>query len=191
MSPWDSFDVTFRVFARKCVAIMMTDIEKLYERYAGDVRRFALYLCGDVAMADEITSDTFMRAWMAAGRIRQPTVKSYLFSIARNAYIDLLRRAARHTQLDEKMPDTRISAQTQMEQSEEVRAVLAALQQLPEIDRTVLLMRTLDEMPYEEIAETLGIAVVTAKVKVHRARLKLMQTRQAWREAVPAAGAKP
>jgi RNA polymerase sigma-70 factor (ECF subfamily) len=69
--------------------------------------------------------------------------------------------------------------------------VLAALQQLPEIDRTVLLMRTLDEMPYEEIAETLGIAVVTAKVKVHRARLKLMQTRKAWREVVPAAGAKP
>ena len=170
---------------------MMTDIEKLYERYAGDVRRFALYLCGDVAMADEITSDTFMRAWMAAGRIRQPTVKSYLFSIARNAYIDLLRRAARHTQLDEKMPDTRISAQTQMEQSEEVRAVLAALQQLSEIDRTVLLMRTLDEMPYEEIAETLGIPVVSAKVKVHRARLKLMQTRQAWREVVPAAGVKP
>jgi hypothetical protein len=47
-------DVTFRVFARKCVAIMMTDIENLYECYAGDVRRFALYLCGDVAMADEI-----------------------------------------------------------------------------------------------------------------------------------------
>jgi len=46
-------------------------------------------------------------------------------------------------------------------------------------------------MPYEEIAETLGIAVVTAKVKVHRARLKLMQTRQAWREIVPATGAKP
>jgi RNA polymerase sigma-70 factor (ECF subfamily) len=169
----------------------MTDIENLYECYAGDVRRFALYLCGDVAMADEITSDTFMRAWMAADRIRQATVKSYLFTIARNAYTDLLRRAARHTQLDENMRDTRISAQTHMEQSEEVRTVLAGLQQLPEIDRTVLLMRTLDEMPYEEIAETLGIPVVTAKVKVHRARLKLMQIRQAWREIVPAAGEKP
>jgi RNA polymerase sigma-70 factor (ECF subfamily) len=128
---------------------------------------------------------------MAAGRIRQPTVKSYLFTIARNSYTDLLRRATRHTQLDENMRDTRISAQTQMEESAEVRAVLAALQQLPEMDRTVLLMRALDEMPYEEIAETLGIPVVTAKVKVHRARLKLMQTRQAWREIVPAAGAKP
>ncbi len=169
----------------------MTDIEKLYERYAGDVRRFALYLCGDVAMADEITSDTFVRAWMASDRIRQPTVKSYLFTIARNVYTDLLRRSARHTELDETMPDTRTSAQTQMEQSAEVRVVLAALQQLPEMDRTVLLMRALDEMPYEEIAETLGIPVVTAKVKVHRARLKLMQTRQAWRELVPAAGEKP
>jgi RNA polymerase sigma-70 factor, ECF subfamily len=169
----------------------MTDIENLYERYAGDVRRFALYLCGDAVMADEITSDTFVRAWLAAGRIRQPTVKSYLFTIARNAYTDLLRRAARHTQLDERMPDTRISAQTQMEQTAEVRAVLEALQQLPEMDRTVLLMRTLDEMPYEEIAEALGIPVATAKVKVHRARVKLMQTRQAWRDIVPAPGVKP
>lgn len=169
----------------------MTDIENLYGRYAGDVRRFALYLCGDAVMADEITSDTFVRAWMAAGRIRQPTVKSYLFTIARNAYTDLLRRAARHRQLDENMPDTRISTQTQMEQTAEVRAVLAALQQLPEMDRTVLLMRALDEMPYEVIAETLGITVVTAKVKVHRARLKLMQTRQAWRELIPAPGKKP
>jgi RNA polymerase sigma-70 factor (ECF subfamily) len=166
----------------------MTDIENLYEHYAGDVRRFALYLCGDVVMAEEITSDTFMRAWMAAGRIRQPTVKSYLFTIARNAYIDLLRRAARHTQLDENMPAGQISAQTQMEQSAEVREVLAALQQLPEMDRAVLLMRALDEMPYEEIAETLGIPVVRARVKVHRARLKLMQSRQAWREVVPASG---
>jgi RNA polymerase sigma-70 factor (ECF subfamily) len=51
-------------------------------------------------------------------------------------------------------------------------------------------MRALDEMPYEEIAETLGIPMVTAKVKVHRARLKLMQIRKAWGEVVPATGAK-
>jgi RNA polymerase sigma-70 factor (ECF subfamily) len=78
-----------------------------------------------------------------------------------------------------------------MELTAEVREVLAALQQLPEMDRTVLLMRVLDEMPYEEIGETLGIAVVSAKVKVHRARLKLMQIRKTSREVVPATGAKP
>ena len=169
----------------------MTDIESLYKLYAADVRRFALFLSGDQVMADEITSDTFVRAWLARQRIRQPTVKSYLFAIARNVYRDMQRREARHTELDEHMTDKRISAQTHMEQSEEVRAVLTALQQLPEMDRTVLLMRALDEMPYEEIAETLGIPAVTAKVKVYRARLKLMQTRQAWREVIPSAGAKP
>ena len=58
------------------------------------------------------------------------------------------------------------------------------------MDRTALLMRALDEMPYEEIAETLGIPVVTAKVKVYRGRLKLMQTRQAWAQVISSAGAK-
>jgi len=169
----------------------MTDIESLYQRYAPDVRRFALFLSGDPVMADEITSDTFVSAWLARERIRQPTVKSYLLAIARNLYRDMQRREARHTELDEHMTDKRISAQTHMEQSAEVRAVLAELQQLPEMDRTVLLMRALDEMPYEEIAETLGIPVATAKVKAYRARLKLMQTRQAWREVIPSTGAKP
>jgi len=169
----------------------MTDIESLYQRYAPGVRRFALFLSGDPVMADEITSDTFLSAWLARDRICQPTVKSYLFAIARNLYRDLQRRQVHHTELDEHMADKRISAQTHMEQTAEVCAVLAALQQLPELDRTALLMRALDEMPYEEIAEALGIPVVTAKVKVYRARLKLMQTRQAWGEVISSAGAKP
>ena len=169
----------------------MTDIESLYQRYAPDVRRFALFLSGDPVMADEITSDTFVSAWLARERIRQATVKGYLLAIARNLYRDLQRRQKRHAELDEDMTDNRISAQSHMEQTAEVRAVLAALQQLPELDRTALLMRALDELPYEEIAETLGIPVVTAKVKVYRARLKLMQTRQAWAEVISSTGAKP
>ena len=167
----------------------MTDIESLYQRYAPDVRRFVLFLCGDPVIADEVTSDTFMSAWLARERIRQPTVKSYLFAIARNLYLDLRRRQERHAELDENMTDKRIDAQMHMEQSAEVRAVLAALRQLPEMDRTALLMRALDEMPYEEIAETLGIPVVTAKLKVYRARLKLMQTRPG-KGVISSAGAK-
>jgi RNA polymerase sigma-70 factor, ECF subfamily len=166
----------------------MIDVTSLYERYAPDVRRFALYLCGDPVMADEITSDTFVRAWLAREKIRELTVKSYLYAIARNAYVDLHRRAARHTELDERMPDAHISAQTHLEQRAEVDAVLAALQELPEIDRTVLLMRAFDEMPYEEIAVALEIPVTTAKVKVHRARAKLMQARQPLQATIPVAG---
>lgn len=169
----------------------MMDFQSLYERHAAEVRRFALYLCGDPVMADEITSDTFVKAWLAIGRIREPTVKSYLFSIARNIYRDMLRRGMRHTELDPNMLDAHISAQSQLEQKAEVRAVLSALQDLPEVDRTALLMRALDEMPYEEIAAALGISVVTAKVKVHRARMKLMESRGSFPGAVSVTGAKP
>lgn len=155
----------------------MMDFESLYQKYAPAVRRFALFLCGDPALADDITSDTFLRVWVARGRIREPTVKSYLFMIARNAYYDLQRRAWRHTELDVKTAVEDPTVQTRLEQKEEVAAVLAALQDLPEVDRAILLMRALGDMPYDEIAAALDITVTTAKVKVHRARIRLMEVR--------------
>ena len=164
------------------------EFQDLYEKYAPAVRRFVLFLCGDAMMADDITSDTFMRAWLAQERIRQPTVKSYLFTIARNAYHDVQRREWRKAPLDESKPDSSIGTHAHLEQKEEVRAVIAALQKLPEIDRTVLLMRALDDMPYEEIAVAMDIPVTTAKVKVHRARAKLMEARNPAREGSTTSG---
>src|SRR5215471_10284805 len=95
----------------------MTDIESLYQRYAPDVRRFVLFLSADPVMADEITSDTFVSAWLARDRIRQPTVKSYLFAVARNLYRDTQRRRERHVELDEEMTDKRINVLAHMEQN--------------------------------------------------------------------------
>ena len=164
------------------------EFHELYEKYAPAVRRFALFLSGDPMLADDITSDTFMRAWLAQERIRQPTVKSYLFTIARNAYHDVQRREWRRTALDEGKADERIGMHAHLEQKEEVKAVIAALQELPEIDRTILLMRAFDDMPYEEIAAAMEIPVTTAKVKVHRARAKLMEARNPSRERLTVSG---
>ncbi|SRR5579859_613044 len=157
----------------------MTDFHSLYQLYAPQVHRFALYLCGDAALADDITSETFVRAWTARGKIREATVKAYLFTIARNLYHDSLRRGARHTELQDSMPDPQAGPQAQAEQKSELQAVLEALKQLPEIDRAALLMRVQEEMPYEEIGQALNLPATTVKVKVHRARLKLMQARGA------------
>lgn len=166
------------------------DFQSLYEKHAPAVRRFALFLCGNPAMADDITSETFLRALQAHGEIRQPTVRSYLFTIAQNAYRDLRRRSRRETELDEKRPDSAITAQAHFEQKEELGAVLAALQELPETDRAILLMRVVDEMPYEEIASALDVSVTTAKVKVHRARAKLMAIREPASEKLTGSGEK-
>jgi len=168
--------------------IRVMDFQSLYEKHAPAVRRFALFLCGDPAMADDITSDTFVRVWLARGRIQELTVKSYLFAIARNAYRDLRRRDWRKAPLDEKEPDTKISAHTRLEQKEEVTAVLAALQELPEVDRAILLMRALDDMPYEEIAAALDVTVNAARVKVHRARAMLMEARNPAAEKLNTSG---
>lgn len=164
------------------------DFQGLYEKHAPAVRRFALFLCGNAAIADDIVSETFLRALQAHGEIRQPTVRSYLFAIAQNAYRDLRRRSRRETELDEKRPDSAITAQAHFEQKEELSAVLAALQELPEADRAILLMRVVDEMPYEEIASALGVSVTTAKVKVHRARAKLMAIRKPMGEKLTGSG---
>jgi DNA-directed RNA polymerase specialized sigma24 family protein len=51
----------------------------LYEHYARDVLRFALYLTGSRAEAEDITSETFVRAWVESDTIRVGTVKAYLF----------------------------------------------------------------------------------------------------------------
>ncbi len=160
----------------------MTDFHSLYQQYAPQVHRFALFLCGDASLADDITSETFVRAWVGQGKIREATVKAYLFAIARNLYRDSLRQKARHTELQESMPDTQASPLSHAESRSELEAVLGLVQELPEIDRAALLMRVQEEMSYEEIGQALQLPATTVKVKVHRARLKLMQARATLQE---------
>jgi RNA polymerase sigma-70 factor (ECF subfamily) len=149
------------------------DLHDLYSRYAADVRRFALYLCGNEALADDLTSETFLRAWSSASPIREATVKAYLFTIVRHLYLSELRRASRHESLTDTMPSAAPRQDQEFESVSTLRTVLQALRQLPEIDRAALLMRTQDRMPYDEIAQILNLSTANARVKVHRARLKL------------------
>ena len=155
----------------------MTNFSALYERYAPDVFRFALYLSGDRHEAEDITSETFVRAWTAPEPIRTATVKGYLLTIARNLFLQGLRRKSRQTAIDDELRDPRASADGQAERNSEVAAVLANLQRIPEGDRAALLLRAVEEMPYEEIARALGISLAATKVRIHRARLALADVR--------------
>lgn len=156
----------------------MVTFSELYQCYAKDVYRFALYLSGDSNRAEDIASETFVRVWTAPEQPRLATVKAYLFTIARNLYLQDLRKDSRHTDLDEHLPDHALGPEAIAEQRAQVQAVLQALQQLPEVDRAALLMRAQDEMPYEEIAAALGLSLAAVKVKIHRARIRLAQLRQ-------------
>ena len=155
----------------------MTEFETLYERHAGAVFRFALSLSGDRAMAEDITSETFIRVWTARERVDVTTVAGYLFTIARHLYLQGISRERRRGPLPQEPVDSKPGPHAQAEGRAELDAVLADLQSLPELDRAALLMRAEERMPYEEIAAALRITTGSAKVKVHRARLKLAELR--------------
>ena len=155
----------------------MSDFEDLYRRYAPDVYRFALYLSGSPAQAEDLASETFVRVWTARDNIRTASVKAYLFTIARNLHVDGRRRDARNVELPELLLDPSPGPEVEAQDKQALDTVLRALQQIPEIDRAALLMRAQDGLPYEEIAAALGIPLASARVKVHRARLRLADLR--------------
>ena len=149
---------------------------ELYQRHARDVCRYALSLSGDPAEADDIAAETFARAWSDFNRIRMPTVKAYLFAIARNLFLHNRRRRNDRVALDPDLED-----QTNLSESIENKIAIEAawrwLHAMPSVDREIFLLRVQYDLSYEEIARIHGISVSTAKVKVHRARLKLIRWR--------------
>ena len=158
----------------------MTGFHDLYESYSRDVYRFVLYLSGDPALADDITSETFIRVWSSPEPIRFATVKGYLLTIARNLWLMERRRHLRRQSLaevNETIMDTAPCVSREVEMKDELVRVLRALQEFPEVDRAAILMRADEGLSYEEIAIALGLPVATVKVKVHRARLRLAQIR--------------
>lgn len=157
----------------------MIDFSGLYQSHAADVQRFALYLSGDRALAEDLTAETFVRLWGARDRVELATVRGYLFAIVRNLYLQHLRRHRRAAEPEADLADPRPGPAERALARDELEATLAALQRLQEIDRAALLMRASDELPYEEIAAALGITATAARVKVHRARLALARARAA------------
>jgi len=151
----------------------MFDFQYLYETYATDVYRFAYWLCGDAVDAEDITSETFLRAWIHRANIRTETLKAYLLSIARNLYLERLRKHRLHAELSDKMYDPVPGPEKRSEDREDLVRIQHALQKLNEVDRTAFILRVEHGLLYEEIARVLQLSLSAVKVKVHRVRLKL------------------
>ena len=132
-----------------------------------------MFLCRDRACAEEVTSETFVRVWLSSKEIREGTVVSYLFTIARNVWRQMQARQRTVEELGRELPDPKPDPYALSEMASDISAVRERVMTLPDVDRKALLMRVIDGTPYEEIARTLGITVASAKVKVHRARLLL------------------
>ena len=151
------------------------DFSDLYTRYARDVHRFAVWLSGDPALAEDLTAETFVHALCASAPLRGDTVKVYLFTITRNLYLDFTHRRRRLISISgvHEPGDSAPSAYHTMENRQAVDKVLRAIQRLPEPQRAALVLAVDGDLRYEQIAAILGCSVVAVKVRIHRARLQL------------------
>lgn len=157
---------------------MITNFHDLYQKYAQDVYRFSYWLCGDSQEAEDITSETFVRALTAPDEIHSKTVKGFLLTIARNLVYQQHRKTQRITDLKQDLPAERDHPEQAVETHLGLQDVMNFLNTLPEVDRAALLMQTDEGLSYEEIARLLGISVAAARVKVFRVRIKLNEFRQ-------------
>jgi RNA polymerase sigma-70 factor (ECF subfamily) len=151
----------------------MLTFHEIYERYSRDVYRYSFWLSGSAEDAEDITSETFARAWVGRDEIRTETVKAFLLAIARNLYLNQRRRAIRHVDLSPDRVDPYPGPDHQVESRLELERAMHTLRLLNEVDRTAFLLRIQHELPYEEIARILQLPLTTVKVKIHRTRLKL------------------
>lgn len=171
--------------ARDTVGTPLLDFSSVYRAHAAEMRRFALFLSGDTTLADDLVSEAFVRAWTVRERVELATVRGYLFAIVRNLYLKHVQHARRQAPLDERTIDEQPGPEDRARDRSELRTILAAMSRLPEPDRAALLMRAEEGLPYEEIAAALHISTTAAKVKVHRARLKLAEALEPAESAPP------
>ena len=148
--------------------------EHLYSTYYSDVYRFAVWLTHDTTQAEDLASETFIRAWARRDRLRTETLKGYLFTIARNSFIKQRTHSNRHEQLPDELVDASPDPQRTAAARMDLDRVTNALSRLPASDRLALVLRTEHALPYEEIARVLEISAGAARVKVHRARRRLL-----------------
>jgi RNA polymerase sigma-70 factor (ECF subfamily) len=152
----------------------MINFKDLYESYAHEVFRFAVWLAGDSVEAEDITSETFIRAWTHNSKIRTETLKAYLFTICRNIYLQHQRKNKRQVPLRDIYSDPSPGPDKQTESQIKLQQVRDVLQTLPEVDRTAFVLRVQHGLPCDEIARVLSLSLSATKVKLYRVRKKLI-----------------
>lgn len=149
----------------------MNEAERLVELIPR-LRRYARALVGDRASADDLVQDTLERAWAKLHLYRRGTdLRAWLFTVMHNVHVNKVRATRATDPLDEDLPEMALRAP--QGDSLVMRDLDRSIALLPAEQRAVLLLVTLEDMSYEEVARTLGIPMGTVMSRLSRAREKL------------------
>ena len=139
-------------------------------------------MCGDMELAQDAAQDAFIRAWLNLPTFRPGTsLRNWLYRIAINAALDVLRRDAKIADTDIEdlsLPDPQAGPETALLQKERTLAVQQAILALTEASRSVLVLREYGGLAYHEIAAALDIPLGTVMSRLNYARHQLRQSLQ-------------
>ena len=154
-----------------------------YDRYADAIYRHCYFRVFSRARAEELMQETFLRAWqyLASGE-NVHTMRAFLYRVANNLIIDESRKR-KEMSLDAMQEEGSLKEPTEdgaeaLEQGVLVKEVLEELRALDRDERTIILMRYVDEFEPREIAEVTGMSVNVVSVKLHRALKKVRRHMQ-------------
>ncbi|GAB6064240.1 RNA polymerase sigma factor [Deferrisoma palaeochoriense] len=156
----------------------------LVEKYQGPIYRFALHFFQDPARAEDVAQDTFLRAYRFL-HTYDPSRRfaTWLFTIARNQCIDRHRDRVRRDEVDSESvnPLALLAHRPQEDPLEQLlrqenwSRLLAAVRELPEKYKTPLVLCYLEGMPYQEIADIVGISLNNVKIRIFRAKKMILK----------------
>jgi RNA polymerase sigma factor (sigma-70 family) len=149
----------------------MNEAERMVELIPR-LRRYARALVGDRATADDLVQDTLERAWAKLHLYRRGTdLRAWLFTVMHNVHVNRVRATRATDTLEDEMPE--LAQRASQGDALMVRDLDRAIGRLPAEQRSVLLLVTLEDMSYDEVARTLGIPIGTVMSRLSRAREKL------------------
>jgi len=138
--------------------------------YSDNVYRFILKNIRDEERARDIVQDSYEKLWRNADNVNYEKVKSYLFTTAYHTMIDVIRKDNRQTYME----DYQIPEDVHDEQYSDLKEVLnEAVKRLPDIQRTVILLRDYEGYSYKEIGDVTSLSEAQVKVYIFRARVFL------------------
>lgn len=157
---------------------------KLVRQHQQRVHRLALHLTGNAGEADDVTQETFLRAYRAIGSFdARADLFTWLYRICVNVALNLRRQRKRVTTdiNDPRMPEPAFEGvgadpAHAAEQAQAYRELAQAMDGLSEALRTTLIMACVDQLPYRDIAQVLGCSEGTVAWRVHEARRQLRET---------------
>jgi RNA polymerase sigma-70 factor (ECF subfamily) len=146
---------------------------ELYDRHVVRVYRHIYYMVGNAAEAEDLTAQTFLRAWEAIPRyqVRGAPFVSWLLRIAHNLGVSHLRSRRDSSQIHEGIVDRkpRRDPEQAYEQTADEELVREAIMMLREEQRQVIILRFIEDLDYKEVAEIIGKSVAAIRVIQHRA----------------------